>query len=246
MKKTLLAFFTASLIGGCATKNTHVNTHWGYSGHEGPNNWATLSSGYFACSGNNQSPINLSDFIEADLPPIQFDYNAGGYEILNNGHTVQVNYEKGSSIKVDGTEFDLLQFHFHAPSENHINGRSYPMEAHLVHADKNGNLAVVAVMFKQGAANVGLAKAWSNMPKKAGDKHKLPQTVNVSSILPKNRDYYRFNGSLTTPPCSEGVRWLVMKNAVTASKQQIEAFSHVLHEPNNRPIQAVNARAILK
>ena len=242
MKKILLAICTVSLIGGCATQNTH----WGYSGHEGPENWATLSSDNFACSGKNQSPINLSGFIEADLSPIQFNYKAGGHEILNNGHTVQVNYEKGSSIKVDGTAFELLQFHFHTPSENHINGQSFPMEAHLVHADKNGNLAVVAVMFKQGAANGGLTKAWSSMPKHAGDKHKLPQTVSASSILPENRDYYRFNGSLTTPPCSEGVRWLVMKNAVTVSKQQIEAFSHVLHGTNNRPIQAVNARTILK
>lgn len=240
----LTTFVCALLVSGSAYSGD--KSHWGYSGHEGPENWAKLSSDNFACSGKNQSPVNLSGFIEADLSPIRFNYKQGGHEILNNGHTVQVNYKKGSSIKVDGQTFDLLQFHFHAPSENHINGHSYPLEAHLVHADKKGNLAVVAVMFKQGAANKGLKKAWSNMPKHAGDKHKLSQTVAADDILPKSREHYRFNGSLTTPPCSEGVRWLVMKNSVTASKQQIAAFSQVLHEPNNRPLQAVNARIILK
>ena len=225
---------------------SETKSHWGYSGHEGPENWAKISTDNFACSGKNQSPINLSGFIEADLLPIQFHYKQGGYEILNNGHTVQVNYKQGSNIKVDEHTFDLLQFHFHAPSENHINDHSYPLEAHLVHADKNGNLAVVAVMFKEGPVNNELKKAWSLMPNHIGDKHELSESVDVNNLLPKNRGYYRFNGSLTTPPCSEGVRWLVMKNVVTVSKEQINAFSHVLHEPNNRPLQAINSRVILK
>ena len=243
MKTSLLAICALAGLSGCAT---HSTSHWGYSGEEGAKNWATLSADNFACSGKNQSPINLSGFIEADLAPITFNYEPGGYEILNNGHTVQINYQKGSSIMLDGITFNLLQFHFHAPSENHINGNSYPLEGHLVHADKDGNLAVVAVMFEQGAANPGLAEAWSMMPKYAGDKHPLSQQLSVNSILPGDRKYYRFNGSLTTPPCSEGVRWLVMTDAITASKQQIDAFSGVLHEPNNRPLQAINARPILK
>lgn len=243
MKKTVVtACVFAALSSGCATHNPH----WGYSGYEGPENWATLSADNFACSGKNQSPINLSGFIESELLPIQFSYRQGGNEILNNGHTVQVNYQKGSSINVDGETFELLQFHFHAPSENHINGQSYPMEAHLVHADKRGNLAVVAVMFEEGATNKGWERAWSFMPKHAGDKNRLTTTVHVNDILPKSRDYYRFNGSLTTPPCSEGVRWLVMKEVVTASKEQMATLSSVLHEPNNRPLQPVNARTILK
>lgn len=242
MKKTLVTISILAGLSGCATHSSH----WGYSGHEGAENWATLSTDNFACSGKNQSPINLSGFIEADLAPIIFNYEHGGYEILNNGHTVQINYKKGSSITLDGKTFELLQFHFHAPSENHINGNSYPLEAHLVHADKDGNLAVVAVMFKEGNTNSGLNVAWSMMPEHAGDKHQLSNQLSVNNILPNNREYYRFNGSLTTPPCSEGVRWLVMKNPITASKQQIKAFSSVLHEPNNRPLQAVNARPILK
>jgi len=130
--------------------------------------------------------------------------------------------------------------------ENHINGKSYPLEAHLVHADSQGNLAVVAVMFEQGKANSLLAKAWKSMPNHAGDKHQLTNLINVDELLPKSKDYYRFNGSLTTPPCSEGVRWLVMKNAVSASKEQISEFKHALHEPNNRPIQALNSRIVVQ
>ncbi|MGK0291528.1 MAG: carbonic anhydrase [bacterium] len=220
--------------------------HWGYSGHGGAKNWAKLSKDNFACSGKNQSPVNLTGFIKASLSPIKFNYKKGGYQILNNGHTVQVNYKKGSNIKIYGKTFRLLQFHFHAPSENHINGHSYPLEAHLVHADKKGNLAVVAVMFKIGKANKGLTKAWSKMPKHAGNKHSISKMISVDDILPTSRKYYRFNGSLTTPPCSEGVRWFVMKNAITASKRQIASFSKVLHEPNNRPIQRINARTILR
>jgi carbonic anhydrase len=243
LKKSIL------LVGSILASTTVYagsGASWGYSGAQGPENWATLSGEYSACNGKNQSPINLTGFVEADLTPIKFHYKPGAREILNNGHTVQVNYKTGSNMMIDGTEFKLLQFHFHAPSENHIDGKSYPMEAHLVHADKDGNLAVVAVMFEQGAENAALEKAWQQMPKHAGDKHALKSDLKVDGILPKNRDYYRFNGSLTTPPCSEGVRWLVMKQPMTASKKQIQAFESVLHHPNNRPIQATNARTVLK
>ena len=221
-------------------------THWTYSGKNGPENWAKITPEFGACNGKNQSPINLAGFIEADLKPIKFSYQAGGNEILNNGHTVQVNYSTGSSISVDGIQFDLKQFHFHAPSENHINGQSYPMEAHLVHADKNGNLAVVAIMFKEGAENNALASIWPLIPNNAAEQHALPSPFDVAQLLPSKRDYYRFNGSLTTPPCTEGVRWLVMKMPVPVSKEQVKAFSKVMHHPNNRPIQPVNARPVLQ
>ena len=243
MKKTIVV--TCAMIISTSAFSSG-NSHWGYSGHQGPENWAKLSADNYSCVGKNQSPINLSGFTESQLKPITFNYKSGGHEILNNGHTVQVNYKKGSNIEIDGKIFNLLQFHFHAPSENHINGQSYPLEAHLVHTDKKGNLAVVAVMFAKGVENKELNKAWKMMPKHKGDKHTLSNLVDVVKILPKQQDYYRFNGSLTTPPCSEGVRWLVMKHIASASKQQIEAFKHVLHEPNNRPLQAINARTILK
>ena len=245
-KKLLISYAVLSLTFGSASALASEKADWGYSGHQGPENWAKLSGDNLTCNGKNQSPINLTGFIEADLTPLIFDYQQGGEQVINNGHTVQVNYQQGSSITIDGKHFNLLQFHFHAPSENHINGHSYPLEAHLVHADKNGNLAVVAVMFKEGKSNALLAKAWQSMPKHAGEQHKLTSKVNVDKLLPKNRDYYRFNGSLTTPPCSEGVRWLVMKDAVSASKTQIENFESALHEANNRPIQPLNARSVMQ
>jgi carbonic anhydrase len=243
MKQTVLmcGILLASTSAYAAT-----GAHWGYSGAEGPENWAQLSPEYGACTGKNQSPIDLTGFIEADLAPIQFSYRTGASEILNNGHTVQVNYAPGSKIDVGGHEFELKQFHFHAPSENHIDGKSYPMEAHLVHADKDGNVAVVAVMLEEGAENEALKSAWAQMPEDAGDKHAISEALSAEAILPANRDYYRFNGSLTTPPCSEGVWWLVMKEPVSASKEQIERFAHVMHHPNNRPLQPVNARPVLQ
>lgn len=220
--------------------------HWGYSGESGPDHWAKLSPEYGACAGKNQSPVDLAGFIEADLKSIAFDYKGNASEILNNGHTVQLNVVPGSRIVLDGTEFALKQFHFHAPSENLINGKSFPMEAHLVHADKDGNLVVVAVMVTEGKSNAALAQAWARMPKKEGAKAPLSEPVAAAGLLPANRDYYRFNGSLTTPPCTEGVRWLVMKEPISASRAQIAEFAHVMHHPNNRPVQAINARPVLR
>jgi carbonic anhydrase len=243
MYKSLLA---AGMLLLSSTAFSAEGIHWEYSGEAGPDNWAKLSPEFSACAGKNQSPINLAGFIEAELDPITINYKAGTSEILNNGHTVQINAVPGSSISIDGVQFDLKQFHFHAPSENLINGKSYPMEAHLVHADKNGNLAVIAVMFTEGDKNKGLEKAWAQMPQEAGSKVALTSGISPQEILPSHRNYYRFNGSLTTPPCSEGVRWLVMKHTISASKEQIEKFAHVMHHPNNRPVQQVNARPVLK
>ena len=242
--KWVACALAAILASGAAF--TADTAHWAYSGEEGPGNWARLAPEFSACDGKNQSPVNLTGFIEADLKPIEISYQAGGDEILNNGHTVQVNYAPGSSISIDGVQFDLKQFHFHAPSENHIDGKAYAMEAHLVHADKYGNLAVVALMFEEGAENKALAPIWSSMPEDAGGKKKLPSSFAVARLLPSSHDYYSFNGSLTTPPCTEGVRWLIMKQPVTASKKQVEAFSHVMHHPNNRPVQPLNARPVLQ
>lgn len=243
MKKTI---FTVSMLLLSSSAFSASGAPWGYSGKTGPDNWAKLSPEYSACAGSNQSPINLTGFIDAKLKPIIFNYKDAGSEILNNGHTVQINTIAGSSISIDGIQLDLKQFHFHAPSENLIKGKSFPLEVHLVHADKDGNLAVVAVMFTEGKANKALAQAWAQMPQKEGDKISLSLSISPLGILPPNRNYYRFNGSLTTPPCSEGVRWLVMKNSVSASKEQIEAFTHVMHHPNNRPVQPVKARLVLE
>jgi carbonic anhydrase len=227
--------------------NKHASTvHWSYSGEGAPENWGKIDPRFATCSnGVNQSPVNLTGFTESELPAIDFKYNLTSSDILNNGHAIQANVKNGSSITVDGIEFDLKQFHFHNPSENNINSKSFPLEAHFVHASKNGELAVVAVMFEEGEENKALAELWSKMPQNVGDKNPIDAN-NLDALLPKDRDYYRFNGSLTTPPCTEGVRWLVMKKPVTLSKAQIETFKKVMHHHNNRPIQASNARVILK
>jgi carbonic anhydrase len=219
---------------------------WGYSGEEGPENWASIDEKFAMCGlGLNQSPIDLSNFVEADLQALDIDYQAGAVDIVNNGHTVQIDYAPGSTLTVHGHSFELKQFHFHSPSENTVDDRQFPMEGHLVHADEEGNLAVLAVLFHEGAPNPLLAKLWENMPS-AGEKVTLPAGLNVTELLANGMDYYRFNGSLTTPPCSEGVWWLVMKQTGNASSEQIAQFSDTIGFANNRPRQTVNARPILR
>ena len=244
ISKLAVAMVTVLATGPTGTV---LAQHWGYEGEAGPQNWGKLDVKFAACaSGKNQSPIDLKGFVQADMKPLKLDYKASAADIVNNGHTVQINYTPGSILSVDGIAFELKQFHFHSPSENKINGKQFPLESHLVHADKDGNLAVVAVMFQEGAANTLLGKLWEKMPNKAGEKSALPTGLSVSQLLPKERDYYRFNGSLTTPPCSEGVRWFVIKKPVTASNAQIEQFSKAIGFANNRPIQSTNARSVLQ
>ncbi|MDR3631921.1 MAG: carbonic anhydrase family protein [Desulfocapsaceae bacterium] len=244
MKKTIL--FAIGMALATSPAFSAEGIHWGYSGKTGPADWAKLSPEYSSCDGKNQSPINLDGFIPAKLVPLVFDYKGGSAEILNNGHTIQINARPGSTVGIDGIEFELKQYHFHAPSENLIKGKSFPMEAHLVHADQNGNIVVVAVMFTAGEANKALEKAWNQMPKTEGEKLALSSDISPLDLLPPNHAYYRFNGSLTTPPCTEGVRWVVIKDAVSASAAQIEEFARVMHHPNNRPVQSINARSVLE
>ena len=244
MKNIYLILVIAALNAGSVTAEHRAS--WSYSGDTGPGYWSDINPDFYACSGKNQSPVDLENFVEADLPPIRFNYIAGGKEMLNNGHTIQVNYESGSSITLSGNTYQLIQYHFHAPSENRINGRSYPMEAHFVHKDRYGHLAVVAVLFSTGMENKGLSGLWQKIPMKPGVTNKFDTLVRATDLLPANKTYFRFNGSLTTPPCTEGVLWLVLKQENSLSDAQLEAFKHVLHEPNNRPIQPINARAVLK
>jgi len=242
----------ASVLSAAAFAEDHghehaAHPHWSYDGAEGPDHWSQMEADFSTCStGKNQSPVNLTNFIKAELAPIKFDYKAGGDQVMNNGHTVQVNFAEGSSMILNDQTFALKQFHVHSPSENQINGKSFPMEAHFVHADTDGKLAVIAVMFEEGKANAELQKAWKSMPHGAGEEVTLKENIIGTAVMPSDKSYYRFSGSLTTPPCTEGVTWLVLKKPVTASKEQIENFTHVMHHHNNRPVQHVNARAILE
>lgn len=213
--------------------------HWGYSGDIGPEYWGELDESFITCAnGQEQSPVDVSGNIQqAD---IIFNYQSGGINVVNNGHTVKVNYQKGSTITINGNTFELLQFHFHAPSENYITGKSYPMELHLVHKDAQGHLAVVGVMIEEGEANTEMEKVYMphmDIHEDIHTVHMLAEPVDATALLPSEQSHYTFQGSLTTPPCSEGVLWLLMDNSITFSKQQIEAFKHAMGHQNNRPVQ---------
>ncbi|HLX24813.1 MAG TPA: carbonic anhydrase family protein [Usitatibacter sp.] len=238
------AFASATLAA--ETHEAGESHHWSYSGASAPQNWGTLDPGFRACStGKNQSPIDMKSSIKGEHKPVDLAYKSGAAEIVNNGHTIQVDYKPGSSLKIDGHAYELKQFHFHAPSENTIDGKHFPMEVHLVHQDKDGHLLVVAVMFNEGAPNPLLASLWKQMPNKEGEKNAVADALNAIDLLPAQREYYRFTGSLTTPPCSEGVTWLVSRQPVTASKEQVAAFSKAVGFANNRPVQPLNGRQVV-
>ena len=248
MKAQGLAAFGLVVAGLAAVAGEGGHqAHWSYAGNEGPEHWGALEPGYATCSaGKDQSPIDLAHFIEADLPPLTFDYRPGGASLVNNGHAVQVDYAPGSSLSVDGKSFELKQFHFHAPSEHTVGGKSYPMEVHFVHADAQGNLAVVGVLVEDGAANRLLGLLGAHAPARAGDKVQQSPPIDATDLLPADRDYYRYSGSLTTPPCSEGVRWLVLKAPIDAAPAEIAAIAKAIGHPNNRPVMPVGARPVLE
>ncbi len=232
---------------GVAIKQAHTARHWGYTGEESPEHWASLEDQFALCaSGENQSPINITSHFDADLPPLWFAYQAPASNVLNNGHTIQVDIAKGSRITLDNQAFVLKQFHFHTPSENTINGKRFPLEAHFVHLNEaTHHYAVVAVMFEEGEENALLQQLWQKMPVENGQKTALEIPLSYSQLLPNDKDYYQFNGSFTTPPCTEGVRWYVLKKPMTVSKVQVAEFLGVMKHPNNRPVQNVNARVIV-
>jgi carbonic anhydrase len=197
--------------------------------------------------GKTQSPIDIEDAVakKSDLPAIAFDYKPSPLKIIDNGHTIQVDYAPGSSITVQGKQYDLVQFHFHKPSEEKINGKTYDMVAHLVHRDRDGNLAVVAVLLQAGSANGLIDTLWNNIPKEKGKQSAVQGVVvNAADLLPANKAaYYTFSGSLTTPPCSEGVTWFVLKTPTSISKDEVTHFGH-LYPMNARPTQPLNDREI--
>ncbi|QOY55729.1 carbonic anhydrase family protein [Candidatus Sulfurimonas marisnigri] len=227
-------------------------THWGYTGHEGPENWGNLDPKNFMCKdGRNQSPINIEErsivTTTKGLDKIKFNYATEAENVVNNGHTIQVNVKSGSSINVDGIEFNLKQFHFHTPSENQIESKHFPLEAHFVHVSEDGQLAVVALMFEDGKENKKIKKIWDHMSEHAGEtKGCGTHAVAPKDFLPSKKDYYRFDGSLTTPPCSEGVRWFVFQNYTYVNKEQVKKFAEIMGGKDNRPIQPINARKVLK
>jgi carbonic anhydrase len=242
--KGLVALIIAVPLGYVAAAQA-AEKHWTYLGHGGPSEWGALSPEFATCKlGKNQSPIDIRGAKAADLPAIKFDYKPSPLKVIDNGHTIQVNYAPGSSIEVGGIRYELVQFHFHKPSEEKIDGKSHAMVAHLVHKSPEGKLAVVAVLLDKGGANGLIDSIWKNLPT-AKEKEVLVTnvTIDAANLLPGNKGYYTFQGSLTTPPCSEEVTWLVLKTPVKIGDGEIAAFGKI-YPMNARPTQALNGRAV--
>ncbi|RDU64008.1 carbonic anhydrase [Helicobacter sp. MIT 14-3879] len=242
LKNKFIAFAIFALFS--ATLYADVHAHWGYGDKNGPKNWGDLDSSFELCkNGNKQTPINI---ITANALKtknnVKFSYSNTTKDIVNNGHSIQINTNSGNIITFNDVPYELNQFHFHTHSENQIDGIIYPLEAHLVHKNKDGKLLVVSVLFKEGKDNKALAKIIKDTPKSINKTSKFEGFI-IDDLLPKDRGYYEFIGSLTTPPCSEDVEWIVMKNQVEISKKQIDSFKNILHS-NARDVKPLNDRII--
>jgi carbonic anhydrase len=241
MKKlsVILAFLLSASFS-----HAQEQQHWSYEGATGPAHWADLKPDYSICkTGQEQSPIDIVNPVAEKLPPIEFHYLHSPLKLIDNGHTVQVNYAPGSYITVSEKRYELVQFHYHHPSEEAINGKHYDLVIHLVHKDAEGHLAVVAVLFNEGASNAGIKAVVEHIPTVKEKEIAAGATVDATSLLPQTRSYYTFRGSLTTPPCSEGVTWFVLQTPSTLSNSELQTLLR-LYAHNARPVQPVNARKV--
>jgi carbonic anhydrase len=238
---------TIALMMSSVAQEHHPQHSWDYGEAHGATHWGDLQPEFATCkTGHRQSPIDIRNPQKADLPPLRFDYKPSPLRIIDNGHTIMVNYLPGSFLFVGGKQYALKQFHFHRPSEEKINGKSFDMTVHLVHADEQGKLAVVAVLLREGDDNPLVRELWSELPKEK-EKEEIFDKVQIdaSRILPGDRGYYTFSGSLTTPPCSEDVTWFVLKNPVTVSASEIKQFAD-LYRNDARPTQPLYQRVVLE
>ncbi len=221
--------------------------HWSYEGENGPQAWGKLKPEFNTCAiGKRQSPINIEEAgtLQGPAEPLQFNYQPSSGTVVNNGHTIQVNLFGDNVLMVRGSAYKLVQFHFHTPSEEQVNYRSFAMVAHLVHKNAQDQLAVVSVLFDSGAANTLIDKVWTYMPLDVNDQVNMPAgMLDMNELLPRDQRYYQFIGSLTTPPCTEGVLWMVLKQSVQISKEQLKLFQQ-LYPNNARPVQPVNGRPV--
>lgn len=228
---------------GEAHQSSHA-PHWRYEGAEGPAQWGDLSEEFATCAtGHQQSPIDLANEVAVDLPDLTFHYQPSAINIVNNGHTIQVNYDTGSTIEVDDVVYTLQQFHFHAHSEHTIRGESFPLEIHLVHQNEDGQLAVVGLMAEAGATDDPLNVVWANLPMEAHQSVHVDGQINAADLLPIDHTYYGYAGSLTTPPCSEGVKWHILTTPIQFSTTQLDTMAALLQD-NFRPVQPLNERAV--
>ncbi|MCY1700950.1 carbonic anhydrase family protein [Lelliottia sp. SL45] len=241
------SFFLLLCLSSSSIATSHHEPHWGYEGESGPAYWGELSEDYKLCKkGMKQSPINITQTVTQKSLPATLNFSLVEQTIQNNGHTIQVSAPGGSSVALNEQQFKLVQFHVHTPSENTIEGQPFPLEFHFVHKNEEGRLAVVAVMVKEGLSNSAIAGLIENAPSDAGQSASIDERISVESLFPFFKDYYSYEGSLTTPPCSEDVKWLVMKSPVTASASQIFSLNEIIGHSNNRPVQQLNDRVIFE
>lgn len=232
--------------GEATTESGALQTaEWGYEGPGAPQNWGKLSADNAACdTGTAQSPINLASATPTDLPDPQFNYQPTPAAIENKGHTLQVNYTPGSTLTVGDARYELAQFHFHTPGEHQLDGKEYPAELHLVHQASDGKLAVVGVFIEEGSANEALSGLWGQLPKTKGQTSQASSVqVNAADLLPGQRQHFLYAGSLTTPPCTEGVTWMVMDEPIAMSAEQIAALRSIVGT-SNRPVQPLGSRQL--
>jgi carbonic anhydrase len=226
---------------------------WDYE-EKGPATWGQLAPEFALCgSGKSQSPIDIRVVQGSDEPQINTDYRPASLrivhtahtaDVVNTGHSIQVNYTEGDTLTIGEDSYVLVQYHFHSPSEHTVKGRHFPMEMHMVHRSAEGKLAVLGVLIDEGQENEAFEPVWANLPEKKGvETHLENVRVDVNKLLPRDRASYRYEGSLTTPPCSEGVKWVVMKQPLLLSARQVQAFRTILRG-NNRPVQPLNGRAV--
>jgi len=220
--------------------------HWNYEAETGPANWGELSAEFRVCEfGFEQAPIDLKGAVRAQLTGVEPDFRTMPLKIVNNGHTIQVNCEPGSQSRIEGEIFELLQFHFHHPSEHLLSGRAFEMEMHFVHKSAAGKLAVLGVFVQKGAEKGSLEPIWASMPMKAGSVQEIETRIDPAALLPTSRSIFRYQGSLTTPPCSEGVLWTLFQQPIEMSEAQIRKFAG-LFPVNARPAMPLNRRFLLQ
>jgi len=224
------------------------DVHWTYEkGPKGPENWKNLCDAFADCGGKNQSPIDIiTASVQSDqkLTAPQFKYGTTHAHIVHNGHTIQFNVEGDHSVQLNGKDYKLLQFHYHAPSEHTIDGKQFPLEVHFVHKHSDDDLAVIGILFAEGAENPFLTQFLDKFPRQKG-QYDADQSIDLLRLFPDNKSYYHYKGSLTTPPCSEIVHWYVLKHPVEASKEQLDQFAKILNN-NYRPVQALNDRQVFQ
>lgn len=246
-RQALRLFAGLALCPLCAPKGFAADTNWGYEGTDGPAKWGELDPANKACSlGDQQSPINIADTIKAQLPPLKMTWAKTAKDLVNTGHTIQVNMGESSVLSIGGGgNYRLEQFHFHRPSEHTVNGASFPMEVQFVHSNAAGNLAVVSVFMTAGRLNKAFNAIVLTMPNRAGPPIAADSKIDPNAFLPAKRSYYRYAGSLTTPPCAETVEWLVLTEPVQVADADINSFAR-LYPMNARPAQKDNRRFVLR